>query len=72
MGGLGGLGGSELGVASSLRALSIILLCTNQECRGEAGGGFRGKEQSFSLLLRHLKDDGNKNVSFICSDQTCF
>lgn len=45
----------ELGVASSLGALSVILLCTNQECRGEAGGGFRGKEPSFSLLLRHLR-----------------
>lgn len=32
-------------MASSSRALSFILLCTNQECRGEAGGVFRGKEQ---------------------------
>lgn len=42
-------------MASSLGALSVnFLLCTNQECRGEAGLGSRGKEQSVGLLLRHL------------------
>lgn len=41
----------------------LFLLCTNQECRGEAGGGFRGKEQSFSLLLRHLEEENtDKNI----------
>lgn len=50
---------SELGVASSLGALSVyFLLCTDQECRGEAGLGSRGKEQSVGLLLRHLEGGG--------------
>lgn len=52
---------SELGVASSLGALSVyFLLCTDQECRGEAGLGSRGKEQSVGLLLRHL-DGGSRH-----------
>lgn len=47
--------GGEVGVASSLGALSFyFLLCTDQECRGEAGLGSRGKEQRVGLLLRHL------------------
>lgn len=53
--GWGGRGG-EVGVASSLGALSVyFLLCTDQECRGEAGLGSRGKEQRVGLLLRHLR-----------------
>lgn len=49
-------------MASSSGALSVnFLLCTNQECRGEAGLGSRGKEQGVGLLLRHLRGEQRHN-----------
>lgn len=66
MGEGGGAGGGKVGVASSLGALSIyFLLCTDQECRGEAGLGSRGKEQRVGLLLRHLGEGGETHTATV-------
>lgn len=56
--------GDEEGVASSLGALSVnFLLRTNQECRGEAGLGSRGKEQERRLTAATSVGGGERTES---------